>query len=86
MKREILKMAKRAGVEISDYKSYKSDMGCQCFEFKVNDCGAIYPFDYGYYYGGGENKLLDAFSEFLAGILNVTQSGYNCGEYATDIL
>lgn len=81
-------MAKKAGVSISDYKSYKSDMGCQCFEFKVNDCGQIHNFDYGYYYGGGENKLLATFSNFLGDILNVQEihHGYNCGEYATDIL
>jgi len=63
-------MAKRANVSVHDYKSYKSDMGCQCFEFYIIDGGQRYNFDYGYYYGGGENKLLQEFSNFLGDILN----------------
>lgn len=88
MKRKILQIAKRANVSIVDYKSYKSDLGWQCFELVVIDGGTRYNFDYGYCYGGGENKLLDEFSNFLGEILNIepSQRGYNWGEYASDIL
>jgi hypothetical protein len=66
MKRKILSIAKRFGCEISNYRSYKSDMGYQCFDFVILYCGSRYNFDYGYPIGGGENNLLNEFSEQLA--------------------
>lgn len=66
MKRKILSMAKKFGTEISEYKSFKSDMGCQCFSlYVVYNCERHY-FDYGYFIGSKENNLLEWFSDFLS--------------------
>lgn len=74
MKRKILSMAKDFGCEITNYKSYKSDMGSQCFEFTVN-YGGQHNFDYGYYYGGGKNKVIETFSAFLVD-LDINPNSY----------
>lgn len=35
MKKKFLQIAKLNGLEITDYKSYRSDMGCQVFDMVV---------------------------------------------------
>jgi len=68
-------MAKRFGCEVHDYKSYRSDLGVQCFDFYIMYNGERYNFDYGYHVGGCDNYLLDTFSEFL-GAIDVNPNSY----------
>lgn len=68
MKRKILSIAKKFGCDVFDYKSYKSDMGCQCFDLYIVYNSERYNFDYGYYYGGEVNNLINEFNKFLSDI------------------
>lgn len=63
MKREIYKIAKTHNVDLSDYKSYRSDMGCQVLDVVINYNGEVENHSDSYFVGenGGKQKVLDYF-------------------------
>lgn len=65
MKKKFYKIAKDLGLEISSYKTYRSDMGCQVYEVVVQ-----YPneeqlsFEDSYWVGSGEQAKNDLLAMF----------------------
>ncbi len=68
MKKKIYKIAAKFGKIIRKYNTYKSDMGCQCYEVEVNiGYGKVLVFNDSYFIGSGEShKVLTQFEYELS--------------------
>lgn len=66
MKRKFLQIAKLNGLEIIDFKSYRSDMGCQVFDMSIKfpNCKPIRHVD-SYWVGedGSKEKVISYFQD-----------------------
>lgn len=67
MKRILLKIAKRYGVKITEFKSYRSDMGCQVYDVRING----QPFTDSYFVGeaGSREKVITYFEIEMSKII-----------------
>lgn len=67
MKRKIFAFAKSVGATITRYHSYRSDMGCQCYEISFTYKGKTVHHDDGYFVGeeGGAEKVFKFFTQLF---------------------